>query len=50
MAASHLEIFKKSIADEKEILKLVHNHFLPDRELLRWRSTNGEDIRTPNTN
>jgi hypothetical protein len=50
MAASHPKTFQKSIADEKEILKLVHNHFLPDRELLRWWPTNGEDIPTPNTN
>jgi hypothetical protein len=50
MVASHMKMFQKSIADEREILKLVHNHFLPDRELLRWRPTNGEDTPTPNTN
>jgi hypothetical protein len=30
MAASHLEIFQKSITDKSEIRKLIHNHFLPE--------------------
>jgi hypothetical protein len=30
-------------------LKLVANHFLPDRAVLQWRLTTGEDIPTPNT-
>jgi hypothetical protein len=50
MAASSLEMFQKSTADESEIQKLVQNHFLPDEEVLQWRPTNGEDIPTPNTN
>jgi hypothetical protein len=47
MAASHPEILQKSTADKSEILKLVQNHFLLDREVLRWRPANGEDIPTP---
>jgi hypothetical protein len=35
--------------DESEILKLVENHFLPNRVVLQWRPTKGEDIPTPNT-
>ena len=35
---------------EKEICKLVGNHFLPDRVVLQWRPAAGEDIPTPNTN
>jgi hypothetical protein len=50
MAASRLEMFQKSTADESEIQKLVWNHFLPDREVLRWWPANGEDIPTLNTN
>jgi hypothetical protein len=48
MAASHLEMFQLSTADETEILKLVENHFLPDRGVLRWWLAKGEDIPTPN--
>jgi hypothetical protein len=50
MAASRLEMFQKSTTYESEIWKLVRNHFLPDREVLRWRLANEEDIPTPNTN
>jgi hypothetical protein len=50
MAASHPEMFQKYTADEREILKLFQNHFLPDQEVLRWQPLNGEDIPTPNTN
>jgi hypothetical protein len=50
MVASHPTMFQKSTAYESEILKLVENHFLPDREVLQWWPTNGEDIPTPNTN
>jgi hypothetical protein len=49
MAASHSEMFQKSTVDENEILKLVVNWFLPDREVLQWRPAKGEDIPTPNT-
>jgi hypothetical protein len=49
MATSHPEMFQPSIADENEILKLVKNRFLPDRAVLQWRPTKGEDIPTPNT-
>jgi hypothetical protein len=35
MAASHPEMFQKYTADEREILKLFQNHFLPDQEVLR---------------
>jgi hypothetical protein len=50
MAASHPYLFQPSIADESEIHKLVANHFLSDRAMLKWRPTAGEDIPTPNTN
>jgi hypothetical protein len=50
MAASRPKIFQKSTIDESEIRKLVRNHFLPGREVLRWRPTNGEDIPTSNPN
>jgi hypothetical protein len=50
MVASHPEMFQKSTVYESKIQKLVRNHFLPVREVLRWRPANGEDIRTPNTN
>jgi hypothetical protein len=50
MAASHLEMFQTSTAYENEILKLVANQFLPDREMLQWPPVKGEDIPTPNTN
>jgi hypothetical protein len=50
MAASRPEMFQKSTVDKSKILKLVWNHFLPYREVLRWRPANGEDIPTPNTN
>jgi hypothetical protein len=50
MAASHPKMFQKSTADESKILKLVENHFLPDRKVLQWRPTKGEDIPTPNIN
>jgi hypothetical protein len=49
MVTSGPEMFKKSTAYESEILKLVQNHFLPDREVLRWQPTNGGDIPTLNT-
>jgi hypothetical protein len=49
MAASHPEMFQTSTADESELLKLVENHFLPNREVLQWRSAKGEDIPTPKT-
>jgi hypothetical protein len=50
MAASHLHLFQASIADESDIHKLVVNHFLPDRVMLKWRPAAGEDLPTPNTN
>jgi hypothetical protein len=50
MATSHPEMFQKSTVDESEILKLIENHFLPDRKLLRWHPAKGEDIPTPNIN
>jgi hypothetical protein len=50
MAASRSEMFQKSIADESKIRKLIRNHFLPKREVLRCRPANGKDIPTPNTN
>jgi hypothetical protein len=50
MVASHPHLFQSSIADKKEIGKLVANHFLPDRVVLQWRPAAGEDIPTPNTN
>jgi hypothetical protein len=50
MSASHAHLFQLSIADEKEIQKLVANYFLPDRAVLQWRPTTGEDIPTPNMN
>jgi hypothetical protein len=49
MAASHQHLFQMSTMDENEIRKLVVNHFLPDRAVLQWRPTAGEDILTPNT-
>jgi hypothetical protein len=33
MAASHPAMFQKSTVDESEILNLVENRFLPDREV-----------------
>jgi hypothetical protein len=50
MAASYLKMFQKFTADESEILKLAENHFLPDCEVLLWRTTKADDIPTPNTN
>jgi hypothetical protein len=50
MAASHPHLFQTSIADEEEIHKLFVNSFLPDRAMLQWCPTAGEDISTPNTN
>jgi hypothetical protein len=50
MADSHPKMYQKSTVHESEIRKLVQNHFLPDREVLRWRPANGEDIPTSNTN
>jgi hypothetical protein len=50
MATSPPEMFQKSTTDESKIQKLVQNHFLPDRGVLRWWPANGEDISTPNTN
>jgi hypothetical protein len=50
MATSQPEMFQKSTVDESEILKLIENHFLLDRKLLRWHPAKGEDIPTPNTN
>jgi hypothetical protein len=50
MAASHSHLFQASVVDESEIHKLVVNYFLPDRAVLQWRSTTGEDLSTPNTN
>jgi hypothetical protein len=50
MAASHPHLFQPSITDENEIHKLVENYFLPDREVLQWGPTVGEDIPTSNTN
>jgi hypothetical protein len=49
MAASHPHMFKQSIMDESEILKLVDNHFLSDRVVLQWWPAAREDIPTPNT-
>jgi hypothetical protein len=49
MAASHPHLFQPSIVNEKDIHKLVANRFLPDRAMLQWRPTTGEDIPTPNT-
>jgi hypothetical protein len=49
MAASHPHMFQQSVVDESKILKLVENHFLPDRLMLQWQPTAGEDIPTPNT-
>jgi hypothetical protein len=50
MAASHLHLFQLSVADESEIRKLVVNHFLPDRAMLQWYPTAGEDLPTPTMN
>jgi hypothetical protein len=50
MTASHPHLFQSSMLDENEIRKLVANHSLPDRAVLQWRPTAGEDILTPNTN
>jgi hypothetical protein len=50
MAASHPHLFQSSVADESDIRKLVVNHFLPDRAVLQWHPTTGEDILTPTTN
>jgi hypothetical protein len=50
MVSSSPKMFQKSTADESKIWKLIQNHFLPDREVLRWQPANGEDIPTPNTN
>jgi hypothetical protein len=50
MAASHPEMFKTSIVNEEEILKLLEDHLLPPRAILQWLPTKGEDIPTPNTN
>jgi hypothetical protein len=49
MAALHPHLFQSSVTDESEIHKLVVNHFLPDRAVLQWHPTAGEDIPTPNT-
>jgi hypothetical protein len=49
MVAFHPHMFQQSDADESEILKLVENHFLPDRAMFQWRPAIGEDIPTPNT-
>jgi hypothetical protein len=49
MAASHPHMFQQSTADEIKILKLVENHFLPDRAMLQWWPAIGEDIPTLNT-
>jgi hypothetical protein len=35
--------------DENEICNLVVNYFFPDRAVLQWHPTVGEDIPTPNT-
>jgi hypothetical protein len=35
--------------DENEIGKLVANYFLPNRTVMQWCPTTGEDIPTPNT-
>jgi hypothetical protein len=50
MATSHPHLFQPSVADDGEIRKLVVSYFLPDREVLQWRTATGEDIPTPNTN
>jgi hypothetical protein len=50
MSTSHSHLFQPSVSNENEIRKLVANHFLPDRVVLQWRPTAGEDISTPNTN
>jgi hypothetical protein len=50
MAASHPEIFKASIVDEEEILKLLEDCLLPPRAILQWWRTKGEDYPTLNTN
>jgi hypothetical protein len=50
MATSHLHLFQPSVANETEIRKLVVSHPLPDREVLQWCPTAGEDIPTPKTN
>jgi hypothetical protein len=49
MAASHPHIFQPSITDEREIHKLIVNHFLPDRVILQWCTVTREDIPTPKT-
>jgi hypothetical protein len=48
--ASHPHLFQTSIVDEEELRKLVASSFLPDRVVLQWCPTTGEDILTPNTN
>jgi hypothetical protein len=50
MAASRPKMFKTSIVDEEEILKLLEDHLLPPRAILQWRPTKSKDIPTPNTN
>jgi hypothetical protein len=47
--ASHPKMFQPSTVDETKILKLVETHFHPNRAMLQWRSTKGEDSPTPNT-
>jgi hypothetical protein len=50
MAASHQHLFQSSVIDDSEIHKLVANHFVPDRAVLQWCPTLGEDLPTPSTN
>jgi hypothetical protein len=49
MAASHLNMFQQSTANESEIVKLIEIHFLLDHAVFQWWPAKGEDIPTPNT-
>jgi hypothetical protein len=50
MAASNPHLFRSSVVDEKELHKLVANHFLLDHAMLQWCPAAREDIPTPNKN
>jgi hypothetical protein len=49
MATYHPNMFQQSVVDESKILKLVLNHFLPNRPVLQCRPANGDKIPTPST-
>jgi hypothetical protein len=49
MATSHPEQFKPSFVDEREVLKLIEKHLLPNCGVIQWWSAKNEEIPTPHT-